>query len=192
MATPSDSGPTHEEFARLLAALDPDPKRAGEKYESLRQRLITYLRIQGFHELDDLEALIDRSFDITACKLGETHIENVSAFVKEVARRTCLDALKKRPRLDSFEELPDVPQPGSAERELAQECLDQCMRSLKDADQKLILGFYTYLPGEKAASKARTAALLGLSGGALRKRAHDIRRKLEDCVRTCMRRFPTE
>lgn len=192
MATPSDSGPTREEFDRLLAALDADPKRAAEEYESLRRRVLTYLRIHGFDRLDDLENLVDRSFDITARKLGETHIESVSAFVKEVARRTCMDSLKKRPKIQSLQELPDLPRPESPELELAQKCLDRCMRSLKDSDQKLILGFYTYLPGEKAASKARMAALLGLSSGALRKRAYEIRRKLEDCVGTCVERSPTE
>jgi len=34
---------SEEAFAKFLACLDPDPTRAGEKYESLREALVKFL-----------------------------------------------------------------------------------------------------------------------------------------------------
>src|SRR5712691_6015502 len=112
MRTTADSGTTREEFDRLLAALDRDRNRAGEIYESLRRRLTTYFRLQGFHEAHDL---VDRAFDIAARRLGDARIEieNVTAYIAAIARKVRLEAEKERYRIDPLDSVPEIAQAGA-------------------------------------------------------------------------------
>ena len=190
MASSADSSAAREDFDRLLGALDRDRNRAAEVYESLRRHLATYFRLQGFHEAYDL---VDRSLDIAARRLGQTRVENAFAYITGIARKVCLEAAKERRTMSSLDHVAGIPQvrADDADFELVQNCLEECVAGLSASDRKLILDYYTYSPGQKAASRLLIATSRGSSGSALRVKAHRVRLKLEACVKVCMRRHET-
>ena len=59
---------TEEAFAKFLACLDPDPARAGEKYEALREALVKFLDWRGAPFPDEL---VDETFNRVTRKLEE-------------------------------------------------------------------------------------------------------------------------
>ena len=63
-----DWEPTEEGFAKFLACLDPDPARAGEKYEALREALVKFLDWRGAHFPEEL---VDETFNRVTRKLEE-------------------------------------------------------------------------------------------------------------------------
>ena len=68
------------------------------------------------------------------------------------------------------------------------DCLDRCLAGLPKEDRELIATYYRSEKSEKIADRAALAKNLGLSLGALRIRAHRIRRLLEEQVIACMRK----
>src|SRR5437016_1109609 len=83
---------TGEAFSKLLARLDPDRERAGEKYEDLRRTLIRYFEWRG---APFPEEHTDETFNRVARKLSEgIEIKNVGGYCYEVARLVCLEAWK--------------------------------------------------------------------------------------------------
>src|SRR5437879_2079506 len=86
------AGLTADIFAKLLARLDPNRERAGERYEDLRRTLTRFFewRCAPFPEEQT-----DEVFNRVARRLGEgIEVRNVSSYCYEVARLVCLEALK--------------------------------------------------------------------------------------------------
>ena len=199
--TPAESSAESKRFNSLLSALDRDRDRAGEKYESLRQRLTTLFRCHGFPEAHDL---VDETFRRLESKLDEGNaIQNLSAYAAGIARHICLEQEKKGRKidLDDFDSLAktDMNPEEQAELELWSRCLDRCLTILSERDQRLILGYYDYAEGRKAAreerkaaSRQRLAGALGLSNEALRGAACRARNRIEHCVRGCVARRAAE
>src|SRR5947199_10461635 len=85
---------TSEAFTKLLARLDPDRERAGEKYEDLRCTLIRFFEWRG---APFPEEHADETFNRVARKLDEgVEIKNVGGYCYEIARLICLEAFKGR------------------------------------------------------------------------------------------------
>src|SRR5262245_27305597 len=79
-------------FTKLLACLDANRDRAGEKYEHLRRTLTRFFEWRGApfpeHQTDEV-------FDRVARKLSEgIEIRNIGGYCYEVARFVCMEALK--------------------------------------------------------------------------------------------------
>jgi hypothetical protein len=67
-----------EALARLLAALDPDPARAAERYEELRQKLIRFFEWER-SEIPDRDA--DETLNRVARRLAEgVEMKSAGAF----------------------------------------------------------------------------------------------------------------
>ncbi len=66
-------------------------------------------------------------------------------------------------------------------------CLDSCMTTLSDSNRGLIVEYYSSEKREKIDVRQHIADRIGVTPNALRNRAVRIRRKLEDCVRSCLR-----
>ncbi len=196
--TPAESRAERKRFNRLLSALDRNRNRAGEAYESLRQRLLTLFSCNDFPDAHDL---VDETLRRLECKLEQgEQIENMTGYAAGIARYVCLEAEKDRRKIEDVEDPGDIPNPDidpdeQAERERRSECLARCLKTLSERERRLILDFYDYPENKKAApeekkasSRRRLAGSLGISGGNLRIKAHRLRKSIEACVRDCVQR----
>ena len=189
-----------EAFDAFLKYLDCDPERAGDKYEKIRQRVLTLFRCNGCR---DEEALADETLDrairrIDAVnRLGEPPIRDLMPFITGVARHVVseyYDGLRqyKQIPLDQAGELR-----GTAEIDAEQEqemdrrlrCLERCLPMLDAPDRELILEWYLYQKSDKIRNKRRLAALRRASPGTLRIQAYRARQKLRKLMDDCLTEF---
>src|SRR5437773_5635501 len=125
---------TSETLTRLLASLDQDREKAGEKYEQLRLTLMRFFQWRG---APFPEEQTDEVLDRVARKLTDgVEIRNISSYCGEVARLVLLEALKatdsKLTALDStiHERAAADPADEAQQRESCLSCLDDCLNSL--------------------------------------------------------------
>jgi DNA-directed RNA polymerase specialized sigma24 family protein len=175
---------TEEAFAKFLNSLDPDPGRAGEKYEYLREALVKFLAWRGAHFPEEL---VDETFNRVARKLEEGEaVRDVPTYCHGVARMVFRQSLdhpdNKRVDLGEVKDLtlkePDV-------TDFGLECLNHCLRQLTARNRELIIEYYQNEGREKIDHRALMAERLGIQSIALRSRARRVRSKLERCIRRC-------
>lgn len=178
---------TREELEALLAALDPDPERAAEKYEFIRRKLIRLFEWRG---CESPEELADKTLDRVAKRIhqgvpvqSDGYFYGVAHLVyKEDWRRAAREqrALERRewpPRQHEDEEPED-------DRRLA--CLRRCLDQFPDDEKKLLRRYYqgeNNIRNRKDLCRER-----GISINALRIQVHRVRRKLERCIHDCLGR----
>lgn len=171
---------TAELFDLLLSWLDPDRARAGERYESIRRKLILIFASQGalFPEdmADDcINRVIQKLPEIIGSYVGEPEFYFVG-----VARIITLEWQRKQRPI----ELPVLPAaPPELERNLA--CLDRCLALLPEGNREIAIEYYQHAKQTKIDHRAALAMRLGIAASALRLRAHRIRKALEKCVVEC-------
>jgi DNA-directed RNA polymerase specialized sigma24 family protein len=188
-------GLTPEAFESFLNCLDEDRERAGEKYETLRQKLQRFFEWRGAMHPDQLS---DETLDRVSRKIiqGE-RIYDVPGYVYGVARfvlRESWEKLQKeRTSRDSVDinTLPDesvveIEADEEIEKEQLTQCLDHCLESLPAESRALILGYYQLERGAKIQNRRQLADRLGIPMNALRIRVFRIRERLETCVRQCL------
>ena len=183
---------TREGFERLLAVLDPDPTRAGERYELLRRKLIRFFE---WHRCGPAEDQTDQVFDRVGRRLQEGEViraENPSSYFYGVARnvlREYWDAQQRERRI-ALAGATSSPPEGSAEAgnaaEDAHDCLERCLGKLSPERRRLIVHYYLGEKGSKIRARRGLADQLQLAPNALRLRAFRIREGLERCVRHCL------
>lgn len=174
-------------FETLLARLDPDPERAGERYEEMRLRLVKFFQ---WRQALSPEDLADETIDRVSRRLqedGSVRPESWPAYIHGFARNVLREEWKKqdserdrrRPRALAVE-----PDAETSERRLA--CLDRCLAELSEASRALILEYYELQRGAQIEHRRRVAEKHGIPLNALRLRVHRIRGRLEACVRGCV------
>jgi DNA-directed RNA polymerase specialized sigma24 family protein len=172
---------TGDAFAKFLACLDPDPARAGEKYEALREALVKFLDWRG---APFPEELVDETFNRVMRKLeeGET-IRDLPIYCHGMARRVFLQSLE-RPgnKRVGLEELSMIAIPGPDVTDVRREWLNHCLRQLPAENRGLIIEYYRKDGRHKIDHRASMAERLGIPLSALRSRAQRIRGKLERCI----------
>jgi DNA-directed RNA polymerase specialized sigma24 family protein len=172
---------SEEAFAKFLARLDPDPARAGEKYEELREALVKFLDWRG---APFPEEFVDETFNRVTRKLeeGET-IRDVPNYCHSVARLVFLQWQERlgNKRVD-FEELSTIAVPEPELTDLRRECLNHCLRRLPAENRELIVEYYRKDGRQKNDHRAAMAERLGITLNALWSRAQRIRENLERCV----------
>lgn len=185
-----------EAFEKLLATLDSDRDRAAERYETIRRRLIQVFRWRGCSEP---EALADETIDRVSRKLMEGEeilASDPAVYFYGVARNVLKEFWTEQRKEQSLQrstgsvqEFPRA-QADPSEQDMDQrlDCLDQCLAGLPKEDRELIATYYRSEKSEKIAERAELARKLGLSPGALRIRAHRIRRLLEERVTEMMKK----
>jgi len=166
-------------FDDLLDWLGPDP---GQQYEIIRAGLIRIFISKGFSDAEDLA---DETIDRVAKKLPEIRegYEGEKArYFHGVARNVIREARRRKEvATDKTPERSTMPRaPGDK-----YECLLECLRLLPAPKRELILDYYLYGGKDKVECHLLMAEELGISVGALRTRAHHIRRDLEKCVLEC-------
>jgi hypothetical protein len=181
-----------EDFHRLLARLDPDPVRASEAYESLRQQLMKFFSRNQPHA--DAEALADRVLDEVARKPDSYEIRNVAEFAIGVARYVQMENYRRNSATTRLAEGHDfrgsdedpehtVLQRIDADRKLR--CFLHCMEGLKPEERWLILEYYPAENRNLEERRRRLAATLGSVAGALTSRLNRLRTKLVRCCLHC-------
>jgi DNA-directed RNA polymerase specialized sigma24 family protein len=172
---------TEEAFAKFLACLDPDPARAGEKYEALREALVKILDWRGALFPEEL---VDEIFNRVARKLeeGET-IHDLPTYCHGVARLVFLQSLEHPGnKRVGIEELLMIAIPEPDVTDARRECLNHCLSQLPAENRELIIEYYRKEGQQKSDHRVSMAERLGIPLNALRSRAQRIRGKLERCI----------
>jgi DNA-directed RNA polymerase specialized sigma24 family protein len=172
---------TEEAFAKFLACLDPDPARAGEKYEALREALAKILDWRGALFPEEL---VDETFNRVARKLeeGET-ISDLPTYCHGVARLVFLQSMEQPGNKQvGLEELSMVAIPEPDVSDARRECLNHCLSQLPAKNRELIIEYYRKEGQQKSDHRVSMAERLGIPLNALRSRAQRIRGKLERCI----------
>ena len=177
---------TQEAFDYLLAWLDADRERAGEKYENIRRRLIMIFTCRG---CPDAEELADESINRVALKAAEVSKEYVgdpALYFYGVAQKVFLESVRK-----PHASVPPPPAPDkSDEDEREYDCLERCMEQISPGSRELVLGYYREDKRAKIEHRKEMALKLGIALNALRIRAHRIRSVLQQCVLNCLGQMP--
>ncbi|HZT60123.1 MAG TPA: hypothetical protein VFA21_16065 [Pyrinomonadaceae bacterium] len=179
---------TSEAFSKLLARLDADRERAGERYEDLRRTLIKFFEWRGAPCPEDQT---DETLNRVARKLDEgVEIKSVGGYCHEVARLVLLEVWKgsdrRRDPLDvNRTDAAAAGEDSALERELLLDCLDECLSRLPEESRALIVEYYREEKRDRIERRRALAEALGLRRDALANRAQRLRDKLEQCVRRC-------
>jgi DNA-directed RNA polymerase specialized sigma24 family protein len=175
-----------------------DQDSGGQKYEEMRQKLISYFDRRNCRSPEDLA---DKTLNRVAQKLNEKRsITNVTpaqfCFIKarEVLHEYWRSPEQKEIAMeDMLNEAPDqhtflAPNPKSEQedQEKRMDCLERCLQNLKRQDHDLIIKYYYGEERVKIANRQKLAKDLGISSKTLVVRALRIRKRLEDCVRKCV------
>ncbi|HEX4948698.1 MAG TPA: sigma-70 family RNA polymerase sigma factor [Blastocatellia bacterium] len=187
---------TQDAFDQLLARLDPDRERAAEKYEELRQMLITFFE---FRNLPDPEEQADETINRVARQLSsgkEIYTGSPSTYFIAVARNVWRESLaQNHPANTSLDDLLPAQTPNVNPHETMQreaelqaeerrlECLKRCLQALPEEQRTLLREYYQGEKDEKIKRRKRLAAQLGIPLNALRIRACRLRDKIEACIR---------
>jgi len=180
---------TAERFNTLLAWLDEDRGRAGEKYESIRHSLI---KIFAWRGLNDAEDLADETINRVTLKVDGligSYKGDPTMYFYAVAKNLMLEATKSRQRhqrmpLAALKSLAAGPDSDELEAELRAEALDRCLSKLTKEHRRLLINYYREQKESKITRRKAMAKTLDLRGNTLRVRVHRIRAKLEGCVRS--------
>ncbi len=185
---------TREGFDRFLARLDPEPERAGERYQSLHRKLVKLFEWRG---APVAESLADETIDRVIGKLDKVEIRDIVLFALGVARNVLKESQRTTAKDTRLEEAPVsallvnsnlVERQTSEQVNLAKrlECLDQCVRALPAAEGKLVIEYYEKTKADGIRQRRKMAERLGIALGTLRVQAHRIRAKLAACVDQCL------
>jgi DNA-directed RNA polymerase specialized sigma24 family protein len=182
-----------DEFEALLAQLDPDRERAGERYEMIRRKLVRFFEWRGCSGAEDLadetinrvarrlqEGVELRSSDPYGYFCGVAHL-----VYKEVLRRASRErhALEKANRPPPFQPPKEEEPP---DRRL--ECLRRCLDRLPPEQRHLVLRYHQR--ENNIRNRQTFARELEIPLNALRIRVHRVRRKLEVCIHECLHPAP--
>lgn len=172
---------TKEEFDRLLAWLDMDSERAGEKYETIRRRLIDIFVYRGCSVAEDLADETINRVARKALEIADTYVGDPAHYFYGVAKRVHHEYLKRKPAA------PPLPPPPPEDLEPQLACLDRCIEQLEPKSRELIILYYKEQKQAKIDARKELARRFNLNPSALRVRAHRIRDQLEKCVQGCLK-----
>lgn len=187
-------------FDILLEALDSDRTLAGEKYEQIRQAVITFFTFRGAP--DPLE-LSDIVFDRVMGRLqeGAAVLDNEPIrYFYGVARNVwrevrirpaafvALDgyaSLDHEIRVDPQEQWLQIETANQIEQRL--QCLEYCLQQLSPRDRDLIIAYYQGTGSAKIENRQKLAAQFGISLKTLRNKTTQLRNQLSECGKKCLK-----
>ncbi len=190
-----------KDFDKLLVWLSPNQQEAGQRYETIRQKLLKFFEWQGCFAAEECT---DQTMDRVAAKLSqgeEIQTQHQYLYFLGVARNVLLEYLKvQKIKCNSLEELPPSQIPATDPEEIEEDqfgeeqwlkrlsCLRRCLQALSEEKRLTITGYYQGDRRAKIDNRQRLAQWLQLSGNALRIRIHRIRDELESCIERCMKK----
>lgn len=177
---------TRENFEIFLKWLNPEPEKAGNEYERLRFRLITFFSSRRCLYADELaDATLNRTVEKVSTLNAET-IENKTSYVYAIAKYVYLESLRKEKIFLNIDET-KVAAENVEKLDFSGECLDKCLGKLEFGQRKFILEYFSESKARKVALHKKKAVELEINPTALRMRACRIKQKLSVCVKDCMR-----
>jgi DNA-directed RNA polymerase specialized sigma24 family protein len=196
---------TQSAFDRLLAELDPERERAGEKYEQIRQNLLKFFQWRGC-SFSAAEEYADRTIDRVARKVeegAEIHAQNPYLYFHGIAINLLREHWKQveKAQVEALDELSPAQTPTinpvaaqeaeetRVEQELRLECLSECVNGLPAEQREMIVEYHQGEGGAKIARRKALAERLRLPLNALRIRMHRLRGELEECISGCSKRL---
>jgi DNA-directed RNA polymerase specialized sigma24 family protein len=176
-----------DSFAKLLAWLDPDPERAGEKYTDIHKRLMRLFDYRGCEHPDELADETMAAVTRRVTEVAEGYEGDPIAYFYGVARNLIRRDFASRERVRAHLRDAVVYDPPPAELERRHDCLDQCLEAvLSAAERDLILEYYRAPAGSHIAQREGLARGADVSAMTLRKRTQRLRRRLQECLIRCL------
>ncbi|MEM8994800.1 MAG: hypothetical protein AAGF23_08415 [Acidobacteriota bacterium] len=174
-----------ESLGRFLLLLDDDVKRAAERYERVRTRLIRLFEWRGAVFAEDLA---DETLNRVIRKVEEgapVSREAVGRYAAGVAHRVFLEHLRETRRKSPAP--PESTRPpwvarGRETTDFRLHHLERGLQALAAEERSLILRYYAGGPRGRIAERRRLAEDLGIRANHLRIRAYRIRAKLEGWI----------
>ena len=173
---------TETGFKRLLESLDSDREIAGQKYERIQRKLISFFEWRGCAAAEELA---DRTIDRVSRRLiegEEIRAKDPSVYFYAVARNIAHEWWNTQKQPARFLGPLAVAPNQLEDAEERFHCLDQCLEQLAPEAKYLILEYYEARGQQKIDNRRRLAVELRITPSALRLRAQRIREQLERCV----------
>ena len=167
-------------FEDFLCWLGPDPETAGQKYESIRSRLIKMFRARRCVFAEDLA---DATFERVARKLAQltNYTGDPARYFYGVAKKIYLEHQHElRAARRRFESTELAANDEALESML--ERLDEALGTIPTSDRELILKYYTGSGPAKIKDRRALAQQFGIGPNALRLRVFRIRREIRNYV----------
>lgn len=171
---------TAEQFAKFLIWLNPNKDEAGEEYERLRFRLITFFAGRNCRYPEELT---DETINRVCLKIGETEIENKNGFCYGVAKNVFLEYLRKEKEFLNIDDMQIAVK--KDETLFTDQCLDRCLNQLPTEKRNLILDYFSENKSAKITLREKLSENLELSKTALRMKIVRIKQKLKSCLQEC-------
>jgi DNA-directed RNA polymerase specialized sigma24 family protein len=168
---------------KLLGWLDPDPGRAGEKYEQIRASLIKFFESRGCFTPEEQT---DETIDRVARRLSEgvvIHTPNPFLYFYGIAVRVLQEYWRRRP-VSQIVILPE----NAIEQESRLDCMEHCLRKLPQDIVELLTEYCAGNREQRSEKRREIAEQLGISLNTLRIRVHRVREQLGACLARCVER----
>lgn len=172
-----------DNFDELLRWLDPDPARAGEKFEKIRLRIIKLFSNRGSRRAEEIfDVTVSRVCEKVA-KVAPSYEGDPALYFYGVAKNVHFEFIR-----EDLRPVPEQPEAADSEEvERRHRCLGLCLGKLSPEKRSLILRFYEGDGQERIVNRKRLAEELGIDTEALSLRALRIRRELLPCMRECLK-----
>ena len=190
---------TQEKFDKLLLALAPDRIVAAEKYEHIRQAIITFFSFRGASDPDDLA---DETVNRVASRLydgAEIFAQDPSSYFYGFARNIWHETLAKKTKLQPLDEaFLDQKSTSLNPYEILEQQLEQhnfdlrllhlnnCLKGFSAKDRELLVQYYQDSGAVKIENRHALAERSGISLKTLRNKTTLLRGKLANCVRKAL------
>jgi DNA-directed RNA polymerase specialized sigma24 family protein len=176
-----------EKFEKLLDWLDPDRETAGQRYESIRARLIRIFYSRGCYQAEEMA---DETMDRVVRKIDTLfgiYEGDPALYFYAVARNVFLEFS----RIPRHSELPENLSAISSVSEDTEEdsyydCLEKCLEKLPEGQREFIVEFHRYTKAAKIECRKKMALAQSITAQALRIRAFRVRGVLRKCISQCI------
>jgi RNA polymerase sigma factor (sigma-70 family) len=172
-----------EALEELLFWLDPDPERAGQKYETIRAGLV---KVLIHRKCSAPEEVADEIINRVAMKvpgIRDTYKGDPASYFYGVAKHIFLEHQRKTQKLEPFDDRLHNIRRAEPTGELAYECMDSCMKKLTPANRELVRRYFEESGPEQRESLAKS---LGITKNALAVRVFRVMQSLKKCFVKCM------
>jgi RNA polymerase sigma factor (sigma-70 family) len=181
---------TQDEFDRLLAWLDPDPLRAGGRYEDIRRSLIKIFNWRGCADAEDMADEVINRVARHVHKFEATYVGDAANYFYGVGRKLLYEYQRQSKEHVPLDEAVgrDIPAPEPEEgySEAEHKCLARCVGKLDAASRELIMAYYALDRENKIEGRRLLAERFGISVNNMRVKVYRIRAALEKCIRECL------
>ena len=175
-------------FKTMLGWLDSDSERAGEKYESIRSRLIKIFYARGCHLAEELA---DETIDRVAGKIDDlvkSYKGDPALYFYGVAKKIFLEfSRQSQPK-----ELPAILTQKETDDQYSDvyyDCLEKCLQTLSAEQREFIFDYYNGDKQEKINRRREMMRTMKVTSEVLYIRAFRLRKQLQKCILSCAENF---